>query len=160
MRLFYHGRVTAKPGFLKLIIIFILVFAVYLLFKDSIKITGLGFNVDEDGYADVDLGNLVSYSNFYDGKQICTEGYHVKVDEFNVLKTDIYTTIYVNSVWIEYAKGRSSTFDSLLSRGQVARIYACGKFEAGRGRQFGEPSIWRKKLTIEEYKLLDKPKPI
>lgn len=145
---------------IKLIFILsIVALAIYLLNSKIIDLNKLGINFNKNDYKNVTLQNLVSYSNFYNEELICTEGYHVKSQDYNVLKTDINTDIFINSAWVEYEKGKEKVFDSLLDRGQAAKVSVCGKFESGRGKAFGNPTIWRKQITIEQYKLLDKPKP-
>lgn len=138
----------------------ILVSLAFLYRQGFINFKQLNFKSGKGDYKKVSFDTLVSYSNFYNEQLVCTEGYHIKIDSYNVLKTEVQSDVFVNSAWVKYTKGKESVFDSLIDKGQVAKVAVCGKFEAGRDKVFGEPAIWKKQITVEEYSLLEKAKPL
>lgn len=114
--------------------------------------------LDINGYKTVDIETLFSYSNFYDGKSICTEGFHVKSTTYNVLKTNLEGDEFKNSALLEYQKGKEATFDSLIPKESAARVKVCGKFESKRGKILSEFGVFNHRITAEQYSLLEKPK--
>ena len=158
MRLFYHAKNGFETGFLKImIILLILLLAIYFMVTKVLDLSEFGINFSENDTEQVELTNLVSYSSLYNEQHVCTEGYHVNSSQYNVLKTEVDTDIYLNSIWLAYAEGTQNRFASIVPRGKVAKVSLCGIFEAGRGKQFGDPSIWRKQIIIDEYELLENP---
>jgi len=90
-------------------------------------------------YEAVPLADLVSRTDQYDGKWICTEGIHLSGFETSALSTtvaqdDDRIRAAEPAVWLEGADIRSKE-DCLVARGhppfEYCRVTVCGRFEAG-----------------------------
>ena len=159
MRLFYHaflqknirGYLQVSIWFLILVIALLIVSNKFVNWKQYIK------KLTNGGNSKVDISSLISYSNFYRDKYICTEGIHVKSSTFNILKADLGTDQFKSSIWMEYKEGKEGKFDTYIKNGYAAKVAVCGEFESGRGLSFGNPAVYNHQITVDEYELLENP---
>ena len=161
MRVFYHGNFSKNiSGFFNFSLFLILVMVVAFLFgKGYITWDQIKQKFGKNEYQNVSFNTLLSYSNLYNGKFICTSGIHVKSSEFNVIKTNLGGNEFTNAVLVKYSPGKEYNFDSFISQGMAANVSVCGKFESLRGKEIGTLGVWNNQITIDTYKLLDTPKP-
>lgn len=107
------------------------------------------------GYQEVELNNLFSVANVYNGKNVCTKGYYIESMGLSVLKTTFDSDFYNRSIWIENTGDKKIFVDALGdSKGALAKL--CGKFLLGRGSGFGQLSIWNHQITVDDFELLEK----
>lgn len=107
------------------------------------------------GYQDVEVENLFSIANLYNGKNVCTKGYYIESTGVNVLKQTFDGDIYNKSMWVVNNSGKKILVNA-LEDGKGASLKLCGKFESGRGSGFGQPSIWNHQITVQDFELLGK----
>lgn len=160
MRLFYHGHFSKHSrGFFNFSLFFILVMVAFLFGKGYITWDKIKQKFEKNEYQNVSLDTLLSYSNLYNGKLICTSGIHAKSTAFNVIKTNLGGSEFTSAVLIKYSPGKEYNFDSFIPQGMAANVSVCGKFDAKIGKEVAAFGIWDNQISVDSYKLLDTPKP-
>lgn len=134
-------------GFFILIIISLLIVFIYLNLQKRRR------ELEVPGYQNVDLVTLLSFGNFYNGKQVCTGGFYFQTDRLSIIKVSLKENEYTRSAWVSLPAGKEIiTKISGKNRYVVASI--CGYFESHRTGEFGSPAVWNHQLTVEEFKTL------
>ncbi len=161
MRLFYHGDFGKNSaGFLKFSLGFVLlILAIAIVVSRFITWQQIKQLFGQNQYRNVDINSLVAYSNLYSGQTVCTEGIHVKSNDFNVLKINFKGDQFTNAILVKYIPERERDFDSFIPVGMAAGVSVCGKFERQPGKTFSAFGAWNSQITIDTYKLVDTPKP-
>lgn len=110
-------------------------------------------------YSSVNISELFSYGNFYSGKRVCTAGYYVEADGLNILKISLDEDRFTRTAWVDLADHEIITkIPGAGTRAVLTEI--CGKFEASRSGEFGEPPVWIAQITVDTYKTLEDPKEV
>src|SRR3989344_5531850 len=104
---------------------------------------------------DVETGQLIGFGNLYDGKNICTKGYLIQMSTSIVIKQNLSNDILNNSIWVNNVSGKSFFVDG-LGENKAAPARVCGKYQSGRGKGFGQPSIWNQQIDVSDFELLGK----
>src|SRR3989344_1855506 len=108
---------------------------------------------------DIALIDMIKFANLNDGKNLCTKGYLIQLQGATVLKTAANNDLYKQSVWINNVSGKSFFIDA-LGDNKAAQARVCGKFESGRGKGFGQPSIWNQQISVQSFEIIDEVKPL
>lgn len=110
-------------------------------------------------YLSVDISELFSFGNFYNGKNVCTTGYYVEGDKLSIFKISLDEDRFTRTAWVILQDNEIITkIPGVGTRAVLAEI--CGKFEASRGGEFGEPPVWISQITVATYKTLEDPKEV
>ena len=152
----YHGKnysqtVQGKRAKIGLLIIcsIILILAYWLFSKrDGGKFTN---------FKQIELVELLSFSNFYNGKKICTRGYYVADDRLSIIKVKLEEDELTRSAWVALGSGRIGP--PSIEAGWV-EAELCGYFESRRDGQFGDPAVWQHQITVDSYKTFGNPIPV
>lgn len=110
-------------------------------------------------YLIVGIVDLFSFGNFYNGKNVCTHGYFVDGDGLSLLKVSLAEDRYTRTAWVDTGDHEIIT---RFPGGGVRAVKAdiCGKFEAARNGEFGEPPVFLMQITVESYKTLGEPEAV
>ena len=108
---------------------------------------------------DIALVDLMKFANLNDGKNFCTKGYLIQFQGSTVLKTTADNDLYKQSVWINNVSGKSFFIDA-LGDNKAAQARVCGKFESGRGKGFGQPSIWNQQISVQSFEISGRTLPL
>lgn len=99
----------------------------------------------------IELVNLLSFANFYNGKKVCTRGYYVRDSRLSIIKVRLDEVEYVRSAWVVSRVG------DIIKTPQAGQTWIeaeiCGIFESRRDGQFGDPAVWQHQITVDSYKL-------
>lgn len=133
----------------KFIIIFAIFTAVLIYSLINWKNNGSFFGFSP--YKNVDLAQLLSFANFYNGKNICTTGFYVASDHSSIIKVSLSDDEYTRSAWINNASGKNFFDENTVGQTRSVEAKVCGKFESRRGGEFGNPSVWNHQITVEEF---------
>lgn len=138
----------------------IVLLAVFLLLAISITIFGM-YNFSKTGtifsnskYTRVELVELLSFGNFYSGKEICTRGYYVKNNRLSIIRVNLEEAELTRSIWIKTPK--EDIITNILGTTRYVEAEVCGFFESKRDGEFGDPPVWHHQITAEKYKLHSK----
>lgn len=105
----------------------------------------------------IDLIELLSAGNLYDGKQVCTKGYFVENGDYFVLKVSLREDEFTRSAWIN-TNGKKIIRDSIYpNQTKYVEAQICGKFQSMRGGEFGTPAVWNHQITVDSYKTFSDP---
>lgn len=101
-------------------------------------------------YDRVELVKLLSYGNFYNGKEVCTRGWYVEDELLSILKVRLDEDRYTRTAWVQKE-------EELITRTpgsglRTIEMEICGKFESDRNGEFGEPPVWIAQITVSSYK--------
>ena len=109
---------------------------------------------------DIELSELVSFANFYNGRMVCTKGYYIETEGSTYIKMNLEDQdIFKKSVWIINQSGKNFFVDAIQG-GKTALFRLCGKFESGRTKGFGNPSIWTHQMIVDRFEQLDRTIPL
>lgn len=107
-------------------------------------------------YTRVELVQLLSYGNLYNGKNVCTRGYYVEEDKLRLLKVSLNEDNYTRTSWV--VPGDREIITRIQGSGAKAvEAELCGKFESARNGEFGEPPVWIAQITVDSYKTFGDP---
>lgn len=150
MKPFYHGLL---PGQIKLLIGLIILITIITLSGKFINWQNYTnpFNKESNN---VDLVNLLSFANFYSGKNICTQGYYAQSNKLSIIKVSLDEDISTRSAWVNNPGGEKLIIDASNVEDKAVEAKVCGYFESGRSRHFGEPSVWNHQITVDKFKPL------
>jgi len=147
---FYHGRLSIWL----LLLIAIVGVSIYSL----INLSKYGQFFGKSEFGKINLIDLMTYGNIYNGKNICTEGYYVKTSKESILKVDLGSDPFVRSVWIKTDKEIIMDFPRLGDR--YVRAEICGFFNSARNGEFGEPPVWFHQITVSSYETIGDTLPL
>src|SRR3972149_10138868 len=102
-------------------------------------------------YKEVELVDLLSFGNLYDGKKVCTKGYYVKTHDLEILKVSMEEDRLTKSTWVNNQSGKDIIFTYSAAPSKYVWARLCGSFQSERGGEFGEPSGWNHQLTVEKF---------
>ena len=102
-------------------------------------------------YKEVELVDLLSFGNLYDGKKVCTKGYYVKTHDLEILKVSMEEDRLTKSTWVNNQSGKDIIFTYSAASSKYVWAKLCGSFESHRGGEFGHPSVWNHQLTVEKF---------
>lgn len=100
---------------------------------------------------DVDLLRLLSYSNFYDDKFVCTRGYYVKTNSLSIIKVSIIEDEFKRSAWVKTLPGLEILKTTPAEPKKYIDASICGFFETGRAQAIGAPALWNHQLTAIKF---------
>lgn len=101
-------------------------------------------------YNEVNITELLSFSNFYSGQKICTKGFYLQTSSYTILKVSLSEDEYTRSLWVYDPQGREIiTRLQGQNRGVIATI--CGTFTSSRGGQYGTLPVWNHQLIVERF---------
>ncbi len=106
-----------------------------------------------NNYKTVNLVDLLSYANFYDGQNICTTGFYVESDRLSIIKVSLDEDEYTHSAWINNTS-QKSFFDQRSTQTRSEKTRVCGKFASQRGGEFGNPPVWNHQITVENFEIV------
>lgn len=101
-------------------------------------------------YLKVELVELLSFGNFYNGKSVCTRGYYIEDEELRLLKVSLAEGRYTRVAWVTGDREIITRIPGAKTKFVEAEL--CGKFESARNGEFGEPPVWIAQITVESYK--------
>jgi len=141
-------------------ILFILVASIIILAYGLLNWQEYGTFFGRPGFENVQLVNLITLASFYDGKNVCTEGYVVEGNNTYFIKTGVSGSRYEGSVWLINNTGDSFIFNTSNTVTKAVLGKVCGNFQSKRDGEFGNPPFWRYKLTINKFNQLEDPFPV
>lgn len=106
-------------------------------------------------YKSVNLIDLLSYANFYNGQNICTQGFYTQSDHLSIIKVSLADDEYTHSAWINNTSGKKFFYEEAGNQTRSVKAKVCGKFESHRGGEFGNPPVWNHQITVESFELMD-----
>lgn len=110
-------------------------------------------------YLTVEIVELLSFGNLYNGRNVCTRGYFVEDEELSLLKVRLDEDRLTRTAWVNTGGKEIITMIPVAgTRAVVAEI--CGKFESARSGEFGDPPVWIAQITVDSYKTLGDPKEV
>mgnify|MGYP001596116081 CR=1 FL=1 len=102
-------------------------------------------------YIRVELVELLSFGNFYNGKSVCTRGYYVEDEKLRLLKVSLAEDRYTRVAWV--ITGNLEIITRIPgAKAKFVEAELCGEFESSRNGEFGEPPVWIAQITVESYK--------
>lgn len=152
---FYHLKPRVDFGFISfwlLILIIIVGTSIY----GVINFSKYGQFWGKPEHLTVEISELFSFGNFYNRKNVCTKGYFVEGNKLSILKISLNEDRYTRTAWV-ITGGREiiTRIPGAGTRAVLAEI--CGKFEASRDGEFGEPPVWIIQITVDSYKTFGDP---
>ncbi|MBI2327700.1 hypothetical protein HYU92_05280 [Candidatus Curtissbacteria bacterium] len=102
-------------------------------------------------YINVQIVELLSYANFYDGKKICTRGFYVQTPSYTILKVSLKDDEYTRSIWI-YDPEYREIITRIWGDSKAVVTTICGNFASSRAGEYGIPPVWNHQLTVESFK--------
>ena len=144
-------KVFLKTGQVALLAIFLIMAAAVIIFGlYNFSKTGTIFGNSQ--YKQVELAQLLSFGNFYDGKKICTRGYYIKNSRLSIIKVSLAEDEFTRSAWVKLPSGEILSVNNHYLEAEL-----CGLFESRRGPEFGDRSVWIHQITVEKYKPYSAP---
>src|SRR3989344_263961 len=98
-------------------------------------------------YKEVELVDLLSFGNLFDGKKVCSTGFYIKTPDLEILKVSMEEDRYTRSTWVNNQTKKDIIFSITSSSSKYVWATLCGYFESHRGGEFGNPSVWNHQLT-------------
>lgn len=141
---------TSRSGIFSLGL-FLLVIIVGLLIYALLNISKYGHYLGKPKYNRVELVELLSFGNFYNGKDVCTRGHYVEDEKLKILKVRLDEDRFTRAAWVE--TGEREIITRLPNSGmRSVEVEICGLFQSSRNGEFGEPSVWITQITVASYK--------
>ncbi len=101
-------------------------------------------------YKTVNLIDLLSYGNLYDGKKVCTRGYYLQADLLSIIKVSLKDDNYTRSAWVLNPTGQE-VITQIPGQERIIEATVCGYFASQRAGEFGDPPVWNHQITLEKF---------
>lgn len=143
-------------SFKSIIFIAIVAFIIYSLIAWQKSGRLFGF----EPYKHVDLINLLSFGNLYDGKKVCSRGYYVLGDSVEIFKVSLNDNQFARSAWVQNNSGRDIILTSDRSITKEIDAKLCGKYNFRRAGEWGNPPVWNHLLEVDTFETYTEASPL
>ena len=141
------AKLPGNFSFGLLILVAVVAISIYSL----VNISNYGTYFGKPKYRRIELVELLSFGNFYNGREVCTRGYYVEGEKLHILKVNLSEDRFTRASWVQ--TGGDEIITKIPGSSMKAvEAELCGKFESARNGEFGEPPVWIAQITVSSYK--------